>query len=421
MSARQYRVLHGFQASAGQPGLIARGLRDIGVDAANVIVGHNRFGYPVDFHFPDMSRTTMRRVLAELAPDADIVHIHAITPFYTPGLPVFPMGTDLLALKAAGKRVVVHFRGSEVRLPTLFQAASPYNYVADDPEGIIRRFPEAGQRFYIDLCRSLADEVIVTDPELLTYVPGAKVIPRAIDMADWTYVGLPQRKHPLIVHAPSRQGVKGTRHVLTAIDALKAEGLQFDFRLVENMPQDEARKVYESCDIIIDQLRIGWYGVLATEGMALGKAVVSYIRDDLLPTFGDAPPVMVANPQTVESVLRDLITSPLLRAEVAKRGHAFCRANHDARLVARSCAELYEGILSRPAGIDLRTYMTINERQEEIGASLLADAQSRSSSRSLPGRPSRLTPLYWKRLYLLFREKGPVSFLRMVATKLTSG
>ncbi|WP_445501643.1 glycosyltransferase [Microvirga sp. G4-2] len=418
MSARRYKVLHGFQASAGQPGLIARGLREIGVDAANVIVGHNRFGYPADFHFPDASRTTMRRVLAELGGDFDIIHIHAITPFYTQGLPVFPMGTDLLALKAAGKRIVIHFRGSEVRLPSVFQVASPYNYVADDPEGLVARFPEAGQRLYIDLCRSIADEMVVTDPELLSYVPGAKVIPRAIDMADWSYVGLPQRERPLIVHAPSRQGVKGTRHILSAVQTLKAEGLQFDFQLVENMPQNEARNIYESCDIIVDQLRIGWYGVLATEGMALGKAVVSYIRDDLLHTFGDAPPVTVANPQTIVPVLRKLITSSHLRAEVAERGHAFCRENHDARLVAESCAALYEHVLSRPARIDLRAYMEINESQEGIGLALLADAQARDSS---PGRPSRLTPLYWKKLYQLYRERGPGSFLRMAATKLTKG
>jgi hypothetical protein len=421
VSTRRYKVLHGFQASAGQPGLIARGLREIGVDASNVIVGHNRFGYPADFHFPDTSRTTMRHVLAELGSDTDIVHIHAITPFYTPGMPTFPTGTDLLALKASGKRIVVHFRGSEVRLPSIFRAASPYNYVADDPEGLVARFPEAGQRLYIDLCRSIADELVVTDPELLSYVPGATVIPRAIDMREWGYVGLPRREHPLIVHAPSRQGVKGTRHVLAAVKALKAEGLQFDFQLVENMPQHEARKIYESCDIIVDQLRIGWYGVLATEGTALGKAVVSYIRDDLLHNFGDAPPVMVANPQTITSALRELITSPRLRAEVAERGHAFCRANHDARVVAKSCTELYEAVLSQPAGIDLRAYMTVNESQEEISAALLADALARASSRELQGRLRRLKPLYWKKLYQLYRERGPTSFLRMVATKLTSG
>ncbi len=418
MSALSYKVLHGFQASAGQPGLIARGLREIGVDAANVIVGHNRFGYPADFHFPDASRTTMRRVLADVGADFDIIHIHAITPFYTKRLPVFPMGTDLLALKAAGKRIVIHFRGSEVRLPSVFQAASPYNYVADDPDGLVARFPEAGQRLYIDLCRSIADEIAVTDPELLSYVPEAKIIPRAIDMADWSHVGLPQRERPLIVHAPSRQGVKGTRHILSAVQTLRAEGLQFDFQLVENMPQNEVRNIYESCDIIVDQLRIGWYGVLATEGMALGKAVVSYIRDDLLPTFGDAPPVMVANPQTIASVLRNLITSSRLRAEVAERGHAFCRENHDARLVAQSCAALYERVLSRPSGIDLRAYMEVNERQERIGLSLRANAQVQASSEA---RPSRLTLRYWKRLYQLYREKGPGNFLRMAATKLTKG
>lgn len=38
MSTRRYKVLHGFQAPAGQLGLIARGLRNIEIGAANVIV-----------------------------------------------------------------------------------------------------------------------------------------------------------------------------------------------------------------------------------------------------------------------------------------------------------------------------------------------------------------------------------------------
>lgn len=58
---------------------------------------------------------------------------------------------DLLALKAAGKRVVVHFRGSEIRMASLFAANNPYHYVDDDPERLIAKFSEESQVAYRDV------------------------------------------------------------------------------------------------------------------------------------------------------------------------------------------------------------------------------------------------------------------------------
>ena len=51
------------------------------------------------------------------------------------------------------------------------------------------------------------------------------------------------------------------------------------------------------CDLVVDQLHMGWYGLLAIETMAEGKPVVSYVRDDF---HGHAPglPVVNATPDT---------------------------------------------------------------------------------------------------------------------------
>jgi len=419
MTRRSYRVLHGFQASAGQPGLISRSLKEIGVDAFNVVIGPNRFGYPADVEIADASRTSMREILTEHAGNSDIIHIHAITPFFVRGMPNFPMGTDLLALKAAGKRVVVHFRGSEIRLASVFRAKSPFHYVEDDPDGLIAKFPEDAQRAYIELCRSLADEIVVSDPELLSYVPDAKIIMRAIDMNNWKRVKPSKSHRPLVVHAPSRQGVKGTLHVLAAVEALKSEGISFDFRLVEGMPQEEARKLYEQSDIIVDQLRIGWYGVLAVEGMALGKAVVSYIREDLVDGFDEDLPVQNATPDTIKDVLRELIQYPELRSRVAERGYNYCHHNHDSTLVAQACAGLYDEIISRPTTVDLRAYMAVNERQETFFQQALIDAKKRGAARARAAPPiaiERATP-YWRKVHNLYRKVGPRSFLLMAAKK----
>lgn len=414
MNDRDYRVLHGFSPSAGQPAMMANALRSIGVDAFNVVMGYNKFSYPADFHFPDAGPAEKCRVLAEFGGEADVIHIHAITPFFNKGPAHFPMGTDLLALKAAGKRIVVHFRGSEIRMASLFAANNPYHYVDDDPERLMAKFPEPSQVAYVAMCRALADELVVSDPELATYVPGASVIPRVIDFNTWGYVGIQPTNRPLIVHAPSRRGVKGTEHVLKAVEVLRAQGLIFDFELVENLSQVDARAIFEKADIIVDQLRIGWYGVLAVEAMALGKTVVSYVRDDLLSHFDGKPPVAIANPESIERVLRDLVSSYELRKEIAERGYRYCCETHDPVVVARECEVVYHRVLARQQQIDLVAYMHFNHQQIRAQAKL----QKKLIARTLiDSSKATFKKAYWREVYSFYKRVGLARFMRRVMEK----
>ena len=107
---------------------------------------------------------------------------------------------------------------------------------------------------------------------------------------------------PLVVHAPTNRAVKGTHHVLAALDALRAEGVAFELRLVEGLTHDEARRVYAQADLVVDQLLLGWYGGLAVECMALGVPVDAHIRQ---PTWTCVPrgdradlPILNATPAT---------------------------------------------------------------------------------------------------------------------------
>lgn len=365
-----YRVLHGIFASAGQPGLLAKGLRETGIDAVSLCVGPNRLEYPVDIHIPATDAGSMRAIVSGLCPSFDILHLHGYPLFFSRGPVKLPMGLDILALKALGKRIVVHFRGTEARLASVFEAKNPYNYVHDDPDGLFQKYPEHAVSTYLAFWRALADEILVVDPELQTYVPEAKIMERAIDLDKWRHIGVSDRERPLVIHAPSRRGVKGTEYVLAAVETLRSSGVEFDFRLIEGLTNEAARELYREADIVIDQLRIGWYGVLAVEAMALGKAVVAYVREDLRRTFCAEEPVAVATPDSLINVLRELIVSPAKRRAIAAAGHAFCLSHHDAHAVARKCAGLYEEILSNPTKLDQEAYFEVlGIADEAVGTS----------------------------------------------------
>ena len=152
-----------------------------------------------------------------------------------------------------------------------------------------------------------------------------------------------------MIHAPSHRGAKGTAYILEAVDRLKAEGVAFEFVLVENLSNAEARTLYERADLVVDQLLAGWYGGFAVEVMALGKPVICYLRESdfgFLPqAMRSALPLINARPDNIFAVLREWLTAR--RSELSARGMT-CRQYvehwHDPIRIARDIKADYERI-----------------------------------------------------------------------------
>src|SRR5581483_7612694 len=105
---------------------------------------------------------------------------------------------------------------------------------------------------------------------------------------------------------------------------------------VEGLTQSELKERYARADLAVDQLLVGWYGGLAVELMALGRPVISFLRDedlDLLPSEMRAQiPVISAQPGTIGDVLKELLTTGRGElAEIGRRGRAYVERWHDPR------------------------------------------------------------------------------------------
>jgi glycosyltransferase involved in cell wall biosynthesis len=156
---------------------------------------------------------------------------------------------------------------------------------------------------------------------------------------------------PLVVHAPFQPGVKGTRFVLDAVERLKAEGVELEFVLLEGKTIEEARRLYERADLLVDQLLLGWYGGIAVELMALGKPVVCHIRESdlgVLPEEMRAElPIIPATTETIYDVLREWLTQRRSELpEVGRRGRAFVERWHDPVKIAEGLKDVYAEIAS---------------------------------------------------------------------------
>jgi glycosyltransferase involved in cell wall biosynthesis len=331
---------------AGQPNLAVRELRRQGVDASLLDFTRNPFEYEtgrrVDLrggHPLERQAEALKEALAE---GYDIFHLWTAPLFANPDF----RGLDLPFIKLRGCRIIYRGTGFDLRTRSLHTERnphSPYRYGYTGP------LDEETQRAYVEYLKDYVDLFIVQDPEMQEFMPDARIVPRGIDLDEWPQVGIEPNPRPLVIHAPSKQELKGTRFVRAAVEQLRQEGLSFDFELIEGLPHREAIEWYRRADIVVDQLLVGWYGVLAIEALALGKPVLTYVRDDLYRSFTPEIPVLNADPDTVTDRLRELITDFELRRSLSRRARGFVEQVHDIRTVAATLRELYEEVLAKPA------------------------------------------------------------------------
>jgi hypothetical protein len=337
------RILHCLSGAAGQPSIISKAQRELGYKSHCATISASKFGYEYDILIQD-DKTVLRYIkfLSEIIDDYDIFHFYS-RPFFLldSRYPEFPNYLDLLVLKAAGKTVIFNYRGSEVRSASKFTKFSPHNYVLENPEEIFSHYPDNTIEHFYNFITSVSNEVLVPDPELQSYAPSGKIVNRAINLDLWNYLETNNSKLK-IVHAPSRRGVKGTEIILKVINELQSEGFDFNFELIENLSNHEARKRYEECDILIDQLRIGWHGVLAVECMALGKIVITYLREDLKEHTKNIP-LINASPITLKNELKILLKMNKDEIEHLKKlTRIYCEENHSDKVIAQELIAIYK-------------------------------------------------------------------------------
>jgi len=267
---------------------------------------------------------------------------------------------DLPLLKRAGKAIFVTYQGSDARQMDYCRRHFEISFADEVPPGTYSAASDARKREDIGVFERYADGIFALNPDLLHVLPArAQFMPYAsVDPARWRPPDYRPgaRACPLVVHAPTRHGVKGTRFLLDAVNRLKSEGMDFEFVLVEKMSRAEARRIYERADLLVDQLLAGWYGAVAVEAMALGRPVVCYLRQDDLrfldPGMRSDLPIINATPGTLCDTLRDLLGKRRhTLAEAGARSRNYVEKWHDPDTLAARMKNCYVAALSRTSRV----------------------------------------------------------------------
>ena len=298
---------------AGIPWTNVQALRRKGVDAQLVVVERQKL-HPEADRSLDRPTGFWRRQAVQwpeflrLLPSTDVFH------FYF-GWTLVPRKVQWPLLKAARRKSVLHFLGSDIRGKTPQELAYARG----------------------------ADASIVGSYDALRWVPDAHVVPPGLDLSEYTPPPPEDRPRPVVLHAPSSRKRKGTEHVIAA-----CEGLDVELDIVEGLRHDEARRRYERADLVVDQLNAGWYGILAIEAMALGKPVLSYLRDEAVHEtqreMGIEVPIVPVTKETLRERIAELAASPDERRRVGALSRAYVEDVHDADKGADRLIAIYRSL-----------------------------------------------------------------------------
>jgi glycosyltransferase involved in cell wall biosynthesis len=304
------RVTHCPVNTAGVPWANVQALRRRGVEAQLVVFERYKLHPEADWSLdrpPGFARGQLAqwRAFARLLPRTDVFH------FYF-GLTLVPKAAQFPLLRAARRKAVFHYLGSDIRGKTTQQLAF-------------------GKR---------ADAEVVGSYDALRWVPEAEVIPPGVDLARFSPAPPSDRARPRVVHAPSSRRRKGTEAVVAA-----CEGLDVDLEIVEGLHHEEAQRRFRDADLVVDQLNAGWYGLFAIECMALGKPVLTYLHDEAVQrteeAFGVRVPVVNVTRETLRERIAALAADGERRRRIGADSRTYVERVHDLERVADRLLALY--------------------------------------------------------------------------------
>lgn len=335
------RLLIGPVNYAGQGYRWARAAESSGrVSARNYVhLGNNPYGYDADhlvtWRQSEHCRAWQNAMLDTIRKNYTHVLIEACFPILG-GMFKGDVRRQVALIREAGVKVGVVGHGTDVRLPSTHLRLTDHSHFGEGAEdwAPVDRI-EASVAENLRLIRDLDVPVLVSTAGLLADLPGAHLLGVVIDPEVWsaTTPAL-QRPRPKVVHAPTQMHVKGTYFLRPILHRLHDEGV-IEYVELEGLKHADMPAVFADADVIVDQFRIGDYGVGACEAMASSRLVLTYLHDDVRAVVEQhaqmpvpIPPVTI---DSIEEVLRDVAARPGHYRAMADQGPEFVRRLHDGR------------------------------------------------------------------------------------------
>jgi hypothetical protein len=243
---------------------------------------------------------------------------------------------EVKALISSQVSVALMCHGTDVRSPSKHVSLTEWSPYVDEVRIATQHQKEVDAN--LKLISDLQLPTFVSTPDLLLDLPEAHWCPVVVDTEVWLPAQEPLKKtRPVVAHIPSMGNIKGTHLIHDTLMSLDREGL-IEYQALHGVPAFEMPKVIAAADIVLDQFRIGSYGVAAVEAMSTGRVVVGHVtqevRSIVMSQTGRKLPVVEANPATLAKVLSEISVNRESFQKVAREGSEFVHAIHNGNFSA---------------------------------------------------------------------------------------
>jgi hypothetical protein len=225
--------------------------------------------------------------------------------FLDGGLGFLRFDTIVAGYKAAGKRIVAGYFGSDLRT-----------------RGILPEIDRlADFRFTVEFDHTLLYPGIhfAYFPFRLPAFPAAAAVRPGASVR--------------IGHSPSSRAAKGTAAVLAGLERLKRD-FPVTVVLIEGLPHAEALSLKSTCDLFVDQIGELGYGISGLEALAMGVPTAVQLLPDFDRFLAPHPFISVTAENLAER-LAPFAASAELRRSRGEAGRAWAAERHDPVRVAR--------------------------------------------------------------------------------------
>lgn len=268
----------------------------------------------------------------------EILHLHFMTTLTR-------TGWELAWLKRIGRKVVVHWRGCEIRDRERNMKLHPdinlcegceYNpRPCEAPVNVLRR----------GLASRHGDRFLVTTPDMLDFAPAAAHLPFFHPEAPPPAARALRADEPLrIVHVTVHPGLEGTDEIRAAVERLKARGRRIEFDVLTWVTPQQVLEAFSRADLAIGKMKMGYYANAQIESMAMGVPTITYVRPELMTEELRRSGFIFTTLRELDATLEHYLDHPeALAAKRAIARESVLRLHDNDRVTARLAA-VYEEV-----------------------------------------------------------------------------
>lgn len=251
-------------------------------------------------------------------------------------------GWEWPVLKALGCKLVVHFRGCDVRTRAANTRIKPkynicekcdYNHICESQIRERRR----------EIAFKYSDLRLVTTPDLLDFDPSAKYFPFFSPRT--TSITRPRERSGLrIFHATNHPGIEGTEKIREIVARLKSRGWDIDFNHVSGASNEKVMEEIANSDVTIGKMKMGFYANAQIESLSLGVPAITYVRPEYVTEEIKNSGLILSSLESLEKDLEMLVTD----RKILERKRSVARPSverlHDNKKLSRELIGLYSSL-----------------------------------------------------------------------------